>query len=109
MPKIAHSAHEMIVGMTPMRRAGEFVFATVDPDTADAALLRAAIGSFHEAEGLSLILPRDVAKARSLPDQAPMACITLNVYSSLEGVGLTAAVATVLAEAGAMAKGLRHG
>ena len=48
----------------------------------------------REAEGVSLILPAGADA------ELPMRQITLNVYSSLEGVGLTAAVATVLANAG---------
>ncbi len=54
---------------------------------------------FREAEGVSLILERDAAQAAGLPVEGPMALITLNVYSALDGVGLTAAVATALAKA----------
>ena len=49
-----------------------------------------------EAEGLSLIVPLDAAPQGALP----MRCITLQVHSSLEGVGLTAAVSAALAQAG---------
>ncbi len=55
---------------------------------------------FREAEGVSLILERGAARAAGFPVEAPMALITLNVYSALDGVGLTAAVATALARAG---------
>lgn len=93
------TAQGMISGMTPVLQSGEFAFATL-PDGADAALLGSAIATFHEAEGLSVILPMAEADTAGLPCDTPMACITLNVYSALEGVGLTAAVATALAEAG---------
>ena len=49
---------------------------------------------------MSLLLPVSAAKAADLSIDQPMRCITLNVYSSLEGVGLTAAVATALADNG---------
>ena len=51
---------------------------------------------FREAEGLSLILPLGLAPAGAVA----MRQITLTVYSSLEGVGLSAAVSGVLADAG---------
>ncbi|NQE64068.1 hypothetical protein E1H18_4324 [Caulobacter sp. RHG1] len=53
---------------------------------------------FRESEGISLILERDAAAAAGFPVDAPMALITLNVYSALDGVGLTAAVASALAK-----------
>ncbi|MBM1631427.1 ACT domain-containing protein [Sulfitobacter mediterraneus] len=99
MPKIAHTAADMISGMSPELRPGIFVFATVDDQLA-AGLIGQAISVFREDEGLSLLLPVSVAKAAGLPVDHPMRCITLNVYSSLEGVGLTAAVATALAANG---------
>lgn len=55
---------------------------------------------FREAEGVSLILEAEAARSAGFSVDAPMAMITLNVYSALDGVGLTAAVATALAEAG---------
>jgi hypothetical protein len=58
------------------------------------------IGRFHEAEGTSLILTRAEAERLGLAGSATMRLITLTVHSSLEAVGLTAAVATALAEAG---------
>jgi hypothetical protein len=86
----------MISGMEPQLREGRFVFVSVDEaqDTRD--LQRAAIASFREEEGLSLILPFDVAADAGFDIAQPMACITLNVYSALSGVGLTAAVSGAL-------------
>ena len=98
MSEIAHTAHEMISGMTPELKPGSFVFASLSDDTQIAQLIGKALGTFQEAEGLSLLLPEQVAKDAGLPVDQPMRQITLNVYSSLEGVGLTAAVASVLAE-----------
>ena len=100
MSRIAHTAHEMISGMTPALKPGSFVFASLTDDAVIAQLTPKAIGTFQETEGLSLLLPEHVARDAGLPTDQPMRQITLNVYSSLEGVGLTAAVATVLAEAG---------
>ncbi len=84
----------MIAGMRPELRPGRFVFAGSE----EPGLVAQALGSFREAEGLSLILPLEVAEAAGLPVGAPMRCITLGVFSDLEGVGLTAAVAGALAD-----------
>ena len=46
-----------------------------------------------------MILPQDTAQALRLAG-LPMRRITLSVHSALDGVGLTAAVAGALAEAG---------
>lgn len=90
----------MIAGMQPDLYPHSYVFCTL-PDTAAAGdLLRHALATFHEDEGLSLLLPLDIAAARGFPTDQPMRRITLQVYSSLSGVGLTAAVATALADAG---------
>jgi len=94
MHDIAHTAHDMISGMTPMLRDGEFIFA-ISPDR---TVLPDAICVFQEVEGTSMILPKAAAKAAGFDCDQPMRCITLNVYSSLDGCGLTAAVATALCD-----------
>lgn len=94
MPTIAHTAAEMIGGMSPELKPDLWVFVTV-PDPAEAARLRPqALASFAEAEGLSLILPADMAEGQ------PMRLITLSVHSALDGVGLTASVSGALAAEG---------
>jgi hypothetical protein len=87
----------MVADMTPTLQPGEYVFCAAG-DRDWAALEPLAM--FREAEGVSLILERGAALAAGFPIEAQMALITLNVYSALDGVGLTAAVATTLAEAG---------
>ncbi len=70
-----------------------------------------AIASFREAEGISFILPIEAAKLAGFDTSLPMAQITLQVYSALDGVGLTAAVASALADAGIpcnMVAGFHH-
>lgn len=93
----------MIRGMSPELRPGRWVFVCSE----EPELVAAALGSFREAEGLSLIVPAEAA-----PGVGPaMRQITLGVLSDLEGVGLTAAVAGALAERGIacnMVAALRH-
>ena len=89
----------MIAGMTPTLRDGDFVFVSV-PDDQFPTLIRDAEAMFREEEGVSLIVSEATATAHGLDADVTMRCITLQVYSSLEGVGLTAAVAQALAEAG---------
>lgn len=89
-------AREMIRAMNPVLQPGRFVFCS-SADDAAAPHLAAALATFREAEGLSLLLPEEYAKQAGLAASTPMRQITLKVYSSLTGVGLTAAVATALA------------
>jgi hypothetical protein len=97
MIQVVRDAREMVAGMTPALQSGEYVFcAAGDRDWATLQPL----AMFREAEGVSIILERGAALAAGFPVEAPMALITLNVYSALDGVGLTAAVATALAQAG---------
>lgn len=98
MPEIAHTSFDMISGMTPELLSGTFVFVTTDDANLGHQLSNDAIATFREHEGLSLLIPLTSAQQNGLPVDHPMRCITLNVYSSLEGVGLTAAVSTALAE-----------
>ena len=86
----------MIAGMTPNLRPEAYHFCHLAQP--DAKVIKAALATFQEAEGLSVIVSQDVAAAAGLPTDQPMRCITLAVYSALDGVGLTAAVATVLAD-----------
>ena len=58
------------------------------------------LATITEAEGLTLILPKDQADDAQLSYEGTFRCITLNVFSSLEAVGLTAAVASVLSDHG---------
>ena len=58
------------------------------------------IGWFEEAEGRTLIATADALAEAGFQQPGGWARITLTVHSSLEAVGLTAVIATALAEAG---------
>ena len=55
-----------------------------------------ALATFQETEGTTLIVPWERAEEFEVCSE-PMARITLNIHSSLEAVGLTAAVSQALA------------
>lgn len=84
----------MIAGMAPELDPRRWAFVAVTPDRAP-ELLGAALGTFREAEGVSAIVPAELAG-----DAPVFARIVLTVHSDLEGIGLTAAVSTALAGAG---------
>lgn len=58
------------------------------------------IAVFAEPEGLSLIIDRTTAEAHAIPFTITLRRITLTVHSSLQAIGLTAAVADRLAHHG---------
>lgn len=97
MTQVVSDAREMVAGMTPELKSGQYVFCAAGDR--DWTLLR-PLAMFREAEGVSLILERGAAEAAGFAIAAPMALITLNVYSALDGVGLTAAVSGALAKVG---------
>lgn len=88
---------KMIASMTPVLQPGVFVFCSMLHNDDAQAALRLARGAFVEDEGMSLILSKADADRLGLTYDAPMKQITLMVFSSLSGVGLTAAVTTELA------------
>ena len=99
MPKMTDKV-SMIANMAPVLQPGSFVFCSViNRDVAFDALSEAR-AMFVEDEGFSLILPRPEADRMGLSYDMRMRQITLMVFSALEGVGLTAAVAETLEKEG---------
>lgn len=58
------------------------------------------IGIFKEREGISLIITKEIAEQNNIKFDSIFRLISLQVYSSLNAVGLTAAIATKLASSG---------
>jgi hypothetical protein len=85
--------------MKPEMHNGIFVFCTIAEDAKLPATLKPVL-TFREAEGTTLVIPREEAERVGLPHQFPSRLITLTVHSSLEAVGFLAAITGRLAEAG---------
>lgn len=93
----------LISGMRPELRSGRFVFVTVPepPGGVPAAPGSAnAVAWVREDEGTTLVLDQREAERLGLTYDLVAAMITLRVHSALDAVGLTAAVAGALADAG---------
>jgi hypothetical protein len=97
MTKVIRDSRSMLAGMTPVLTEGEFVFCSINETDVIGRAMPMALGSFKEVEGLTVILARADAKALGFDDALPMRRITLEVFSALDGVGLTAGVAAALA------------
>lgn len=81
--------------MEPALRDGRYRFVPHGPDEDFIDLLHRTFAMVREDEGMTLVI-----RARRDDPGPVFAGITLQVHSALEGVGLTAAVATALAKAG---------
>ncbi len=89
----------LLQSMSPELQADEFVFCTVKNSLSEVASLQ-PIATFMEQEGLTVIVEKQQAEQANLEFDGVFKLITLTVHSSLDAVGLTAAVATKLAEHG---------
>lgn len=91
---------KLLASLQPSLLPGNFVFCTVgDTNYSEIASLH-PVASYREDEGLSLVLNKRLADDAGLTYEAVFKCISLNVHSSLEAVGLTATVSGRLAEGG---------
>jgi hypothetical protein len=93
--------NELLKSMQPVLHPGVFVFASIARDQVCQALDPALIvASIHEPEGWSVIMAEQDAQRYGLHALFFCAWITLTVHSDLQAVGLTAAFATALGDAG---------
>ena len=90
---------ELLKTMSPKIQNGEYVFCTVNGNYSDYSHL-SPLASFVESEGLTIIVPVEAAEKNQLAYESIFKQITLTVHSSLNAVGLTAAIATKLASYG---------
>jgi uncharacterized protein len=89
---------KLLQTMQPKLNAGEFVFCTIQNITlVDAAKI---ICFFKEEEAFTIILQKEFADELQFNYTSIFCWITLTVHSSLEAVGLTAAISTALSNAG---------
>ena len=91
---------KILATLSPQLDSREYVLCTFKNAVyGDYAQLQ-PIASYMEAEGLTLVVEKNSADREGIDYQAVFKCITLNVHSSLQAVGLTAAVSSLLAEQG---------
>lgn len=86
----------MLAALSVERRPGIFTYVAVEVPTP--GLLAAAAAMVVEGELTTLVLPVESAERAGLPVTVELAWLTLQVFSSLEAVGLTAAISARLAE-----------
>ncbi|GAB2461802.1 hypothetical protein GCM10011375_13180 [Hymenobacter qilianensis] len=91
--------NELLRSMQPVLLTEEYVFCTLPPTRPIPELLT-PMGTFREAEGLTLIVMKTQAEQAELPYSYPCRMITLNIHSSLEAVGFLARITAMLAAHG---------
>ncbi|MCK5516704.1 MAG: ACT domain-containing protein [Desulfobulbaceae bacterium] len=89
---------KLLRSMSPKLDKDTFVFCSVKNGKYGDCAEAMPIASYMEEEGLTLVINKEVADRLGYVYEGVFKCITLEVYSSLESVGLTAAVSTKLCE-----------
>lgn len=90
----------MLAGMKPILKEGSYFFCTTSDAAVVTSLWPRSLAIFREDEGTALVLAREDAVAHDFDLSMPMSRIVLQVFSALDGVGLTAGVAMALADEG---------
>jgi hypothetical protein len=88
----------LIASMSPRLDSGVFAFISVDREHKPA--WEDVVAAIREPEGLSLVVPLEVAEQLGTAILFRAAWITLTVHSDLQAVGLTAAFSRALADVG---------
>ena len=91
--------NQLLKSMQPELKQGEYIFCCLAGKLADYVHLD-PLATYVEEEGLTLILKAETADKAGITYEGKYNLITLNVHSSLEAVGLTAAVSAKLTEHG---------
>lgn len=93
--------HVLLKDMRPVLDGTDYVFITKKCFQIDEKIIALnPVATCLEPEGMTLVVTMTAADTHGLPYDAVFKKITLEVHSSLEAVGLTAAVSTALASSG---------
>ena len=87
----------LIQNLEPRILSDTYVFCSLEDADYGALSHTSPLASFAEPEGLTLVITRGSADQEDLAYEGTFRCISLQVHSSLEAVGLTAAVTGELA------------
>ena len=88
----------LVRSLSPVQHPGVYAFTSIPAGTP--IDMQVVIACIREAEGLSVVLAEADALRLGLPILFRTAWLTLQVHSDLQAVGLTAAFATALGQAG---------
>lgn len=91
--------NRLLEGLSPKLVDGDFVFVTVSEEAWQRSRWPIK-GVFFEEEGVTLILLKEVAEQEGLAFEGVFRQITCQIHSSLDAVGMTAAMATALTQNG---------
>lgn len=91
---------KLLESMSPVLIEGEYVFCSFEKAQYGDHAEMLPIAAISEQEGLTLVIPKSIAEQRGVKYDAVFRGISLEVHSSLEAVGLTAAFAKKLSEYG---------
>lgn len=98
MTKPTRDLNLLLHTLEPVLNTGIYVFCSIPLHTNLGAIK--PLATFREAEGLTVVLEESIAIAANFTVLFHAAWITLTVQSDLQAVGLTAAVARALSDAG---------
>ncbi len=82
---------QLLAEMSPEMREGQYVFLSFTGAGYGDHLNLKPLAIMQEDEGLTMVVPKHLADANQHHYDRAFRCITLQVHSSLEAVGLTAA------------------
>ncbi len=91
---------KLLAYMSPVLIDGEYIFCSFENIRHGDYTNLEPIATVKETEGLTLVIPKSKADEHEINYESVFRCITLNVHSSLDAVGLTAAFSSKLAESG---------
>lgn len=91
---------KLLRGLKPKLLDGEYVFCSIPGARYGDYPELQPIAAISETEGLTLVIPRFAADQNDFAYESVFKGITLMVHSSLDAIGLTAAVSGILFELG---------
>jgi len=87
----------LLANLSPGLQPEQYVFCCLENPDPGVFLRLQPLASFRESEGITLVITRTQADSKQLAYDSVLRCISLGACSSLDAVGLTAAVASALA------------
>ncbi|WP_414828745.1 ACT domain-containing protein [Alteromonas sp. H39] len=90
----------LLQNLMPVLSDETYVFVTTTEPDQTALLDPRVKGMFREKEGITLIVEVDYAKEHALDYEGTFRCITCEVHSSLDAVGMTSAMTAALTHFG---------